>query len=229
MMSLDVYIKKSMSLCVICLLVTQLSGCAEYFEPSKQPDVKPTYPADIPPPPKRDGGIYQSGYEISLYQDRIAHHVGDVLTIKLEESTNGAKKSKTKTNKKATNQFAVNEAFGANLTNGLGLDTATDQQFDGNGESNQENNLTGTISVTVTKVLSNNSMIVDGESWVTINFGKEYVQLSGIVREEDIEPDNTVSSQRVAHARITYSGNGQVANSSRGGAITQLFFKMFPF
>lgn len=209
--------------------VLGLSGCAEYFEPQKQLDVQPTYPPDVIAPPKRDGTIYQSGYEMSLYQDRIAHHVGDVLTVRLEEQTNGAKKAKTKTNKKATDNFAVNQAFGANLSNGLSLDTATDQQFDGNGESNQENTLTGRISVTVTKVMSNGSMLVSGESWLTINFGKEYVQLSGIVREEDIDPDNTVSSQRVAHAKITYSGSGQVANTSRGGAITQLFFKVFPF
>lgn len=217
-------------LCVgLTLCVGFLSGCADYFEPSRQPDAPAAYPESVVPPPKRNGTIYQSGYEISLYQDRIAHHVGDVLTIRLEESTNGAKKSKTKTNKKSTDKFAVNEAFGANLSNGLGLDTSTDQQFDGNGESNQENNLTGTISVTVTKVMSNGSMMVSGESWVTINFGKEYVQLTGLVREEDIEPDNTVSSNRVAHAKITYSGGGQVANTSRGGAITQFLFKMFPF
>lgn len=214
---------------VCCFLSLALSGCAEYFEPQKQLDVEPTYPPDVVAPPKRNGTIYQSGYEMSLYQDRIAHHVGDVLTIRLEESTNGAKKAKTKTNKKSIDNFAVNQAFGANLTNGLSLDTATDQQFDGNGESNQENTLTGTISVTITKLMSNGSMLVSGESWLTINFGKEYVQLSGIVREEDIDPDNTISSRRVAHAKITYSGGGQVANTSRGGAITQLFFKMFPF
>ncbi len=214
---------------VCCVATMALNGCAEYFEPQKQLDVEPTYPPDVVAPPKRNGTIYQSGYEMSLYQDRIAHHVGDVLTIRLEESTNGAKKAKTKTNKKAIDNFAVNQAFGANLSNGLSLDTATDQQFDGNGESNQENTLTGTISVTVTKLMSNGSMLVSGESWLTINFGKEYVQLSGIVREEDIDPDNTVSSRRVAHAKITYSGSGQVANTSRGGAITQLFFKMFPF
>lgn len=220
---------KGMVFAICMTSMLSLSGCAEYFEPQKQLDVQPTYPPDVVAPPKRDGTIYQSGYEMSLYQDRIAHHVGDVLTIRLEESTNGAKKAKTKTNKKSTDNFAVNQAFGANLSNGLSLDSATDQQFDGNGESNQENTLTGTISVTVTKVMSNGSMLVSGESWLTINFGKEYVQLSGIVREEDIEPDNTISSQRVAHAKITYSGSGQVANTSRGGAITQLFFKMFPF
>lgn len=213
---------------MLCLSMA-LTSCAEYFEPTKTMDNPPTYPPDVRAPPKRDGTVYQSGYEMSLYQDRVAHHIGDVLTVVLQESTTGQKKSKTKTTKKTSDNFAVNQAFGANLSNGLSLDTAADQQFDGNGESNQENTLTGTISVTVVKVLSNGNLVVSGESWVTINFGKEYVQLSGIVREEDIEPDNMISSKRVAHAQITYSGGGQVANASRGGALTQFFFKLWPF
>ncbi len=146
----------------------------------------------------------------------LLNHVGDVLTIRLEEQTQGQKKSKTRTDKLSTNQFAVNEAFGANLSNGLALDTTANQRFDGNGESNQQNALTGRISVTVIRVLSNGNLLVQGESWVTINFGREYIQLSGIVRREDIDADNVVSSQRVANARIVYSGNGQVANASRG-------------
>lgn len=216
---------------VIMMLMTLslMTSCTSYFEDDKHVEYPPIYPQDNPPPPKEHGTIYQSGYQISLYQDRIAYHVGDILTIRLEEQTQGQKKTKTKTEKNATNQFAVNEAFGANLSNGLALDTTSDQKFDGNGESNQQNELNGKISVTVLRVLSNGNMMVQGESWVTINFGREYIQLSGIVRPQDIEPDNIISSQRVANARITYSGNGQVANASRGGILTQFFNKYWPY
>lgn len=206
-----------------------LTCCASYFENNSHVEYPPTLPGDNVPPPKSNGTIYQSGHEISLYQDRIAYHVGDILTIRLEEQTQGQKKAKTKTDKTATNKFAVNEAFGANLTNALALDTSSEQKFDGNGESNQQNALTGTISVTVIRVLSNGNLMIQGESWVTINFGREYVQLTGIVRRDDIDPDNTVSSQRVSNARIVYSGNGQVANASRGGIITQFFNKFWPY
>jgi len=206
-----------------------LTGCIDYFETNSHVEFPPSYPADKAPPPKKNGSIYQSGYDISLYQDRIAYHVGDVLTIRLEEQTNGQKKIKTKTDKKATNQFEVNDAFGANLTNALGLDTFTQQKFDGDGESNQQNALTGRVSVTVIRVLANGNLMVQGESWVTINFGREYIQLTGIVRRDDIEPDNVVSSQRIANARIVYSGNGQVSNATRGGILTQFFNKYMPF
>lgn len=213
----------------LVLMAISLSGCVDYFESNSHVEFPPTYPIDRKPPPKRNGSIYQSGYDISLYQDRIAYNVGDVLTIRLEEQTNGQKKIKTKTDKKALNNFRVNEAFGANLTNGLGLDTTSQQKFDGDGESNQQNALTGRISVTVIRVLSNGNLMVQGESWVTINFGREYIQLTGIVRRDDIDPDNSVSSQRVANARIVYSGNGQVSNATRGGILTQFFNKYWPF
>jgi flagellar L-ring protein precursor FlgH len=101
--------------------------------------------------------------------------------------------------------------------------------FDGKGQTNQNNKLHGTISVTVTRVLSNGNLVIQGESWVTINQGREYVRLAGIVRSDDIEPGNTVSSQRLADSRISYSGSGQVGNSSRGGLLTQLMTKFFPY
>lgn len=218
-----------MRLFSILLMCFCLTGCIDYFESNRTVDYPPTYPPNYAPPAKKNGAIYQSGYQISLYQDRVAYHVGDILTIRLEEQTQGQKKTKTKTQKQATNNFAVDQAFGANLANGLGLVTNSDQEFNGNGESNQQNQLSGTISVTVMRVLSNGNLVVQGESWVTINTGREYIQLTGIVRREDIEPENTVSSQRVANARITYSGNGQVANATRGGILTQFFNKYWPF
>jgi flagellar L-ring protein precursor FlgH len=212
---------------MFCLL--GLTGCISYFEDDKHIEYPPSYPQEVAIPPKQNGTIYQSGYDISLYQDRIAYHVGDILTIRLEEQTLGAKRTNTRTKKKASNAFVVNDAFGTNVTQGLGLDTASDMKFDGNGESNQQNSLTGRISVTVIRVLANGNLMVQGESWVTINFGREFIQLTGIVRRDDIEPDNSVSSQRLANARITYSGNGQVANATRGGILTQFFNKYWPY
>src|SRR5690606_10747121 len=105
----------------------------------------------------------------------------------------------------------------------------TNMQFDGKGQTNQSNRLQGMISVTVMRVLSNGNMYIQGESWVTINQGREYIRLTGIVRPQDVTAENIVSSQRIADARITYSGGGMVGNASRGGVLTQLFYKFFPF
>lgn len=225
--------KFNLSLRMIGLVCAAMSvtNCSHYWDHMgiRNETVYPaTYPIDQPPPPKRGGAIYQAGHEISLYNDRIASRVGDILTVRLEVVTQAQKKTKTKTNKTATNNFQTPTLFGHNVTP-LEFNTNTDQEFDGEGEADQQNKLTGTVSVNVLRVLSNGNMVVQGESWVTINEGREYVRLTGIVRPEDIDATNSVSSQRVADARISYSGNGMVADTSRGGIVTQLFTKFFPY
>ncbi len=212
-------------------LVFILTGCAHFLDEMGLRDetvYPPTYPVDNPPPPKKEGGIYQAGHEITLYNDRIASRVGDILTVRLEELTQGEKKAKTITKKTASNTFPTPTWFGQSVPQ-LNIETSTDQEFDGEGESHEQNKLRGTISVTVVRVLSNGNMVVQGESWVTINQGREYMRLAGIVRPEDIEQNNVVSSQRIADARISYSGGGQVGNSSRGGIGTLLFSKFWPY
>jgi flagellar L-ring protein precursor FlgH len=204
----------------------------------------PTYPADYKPPKKTKGTIYQSGYEMSLYQDHIAHRIGDILTVKLEEATQGQKQAETKTSKISSintndgttsnnpsteNSGSLQPVFFGSGIKQLMFNNGSDQEFDGKGQANQSNRLFGTISVTVVRVLSNGNLVIQGESWVTINQGREFVRLTGIVRSEDIDSANIVSSQRIANARIGYSGAGQVGNATRGGIITQLFNKFFPY
>lgn len=229
------------------ILALSLSGCASLLDDWGIKDgtmLPPAYPQDVPPPPKTNGTIYQSGYEVRLYQDHIAYRVGDILTVRLEETTQGQKQAQTKTDKISS----INTNNGATTNNpstdgggslrpvlfgtpaqALIFNMGTDQEFDGKGLTNQSNRLRGTISVTVIQVLSNDNLVIQGESWITINQGREYVRLTGIVRPEDIDANNIVSSQRIANARIAYSGNGQVGNASRGGLVTQLFNKFFPY
>jgi flagellar L-ring protein precursor FlgH len=216
---------------LVMLCCVGLSGCAHTLDDMGLRDetlYPPALPVDNPPPPKAHGAIYQAGHEVSLYEDHVSSRIGDILTVRLEEVTQGEKKAKTKTTKQATNTLGAPVLFGSQY-NGMKFSSATDQEFDGEGESNQQNKLKGTISVTVTRVLTNGNMVVQGESWMTIDQGREYVRLTGIVRREDIEPNNVISSQRVAGARIAYSGSGQVGNASRGGFITQLLTKFFPY
>lgn len=220
---------KFRALILAMFAATSLTGCVDYFEDNHSVMYPPVYPKQTKAPRNHNGSIYKPGYEMTLYQDRTAYHVGDILIVKLEEKTDGKKSAKTKTDKISSNETSAEEVFGANLKNGLGLKTDTNLKFDGTGESNQNNSLTGTISVTVTDVLPNGNLIVEGESWVTINTGREYIQLSGVIRTIDVAPDNTVSSKRIANARIRYSGNGMPANATRGGVITQFLTKYWPY
>lgn len=199
-----------------------LTGCVA---PVRYP---PALPPVVVPPPKINGTIYQPGFEVRLYQDKTAAHVGDVLTVRLEETTKGEYKAKTKTDKKAQLTYPTPTLFGQVLP-GLKVDTNTQQIFDATGNSDQSNKLTGTISVTVVSVMPNGNLVVQGESWVTINQGQEYLQLRGIVRQIDIGPDNVVSSQRIADAQIIYGAQGQAGYATAGGLMTKLFNRFYPY
>ena len=76
------------------------------------------------------------------------------------------------------------------------------------------NSLNGTISAVIAAVLPNGLLKVQGEKWFQLNRGEEYVRVSGLLRAADISPDNSVSSQRMADARIAYSGTGEIAQAN---------------
>jgi flagellar L-ring protein precursor FlgH len=95
--------------------------------------------------------------------------------------------------------------------------------FEGSGSADQSNELKGEITVTIAQVLANGNLVVRGEKWIGINQGREFIQLEGIVRPEDVRPDNTVLSQRVANAYIHYGGEGMLADANRAGLLTRFF------
>jgi flagellar L-ring protein precursor FlgH len=105
------------------------------------------------------------------------------------------------------------------LEMGMGNESA----FTGNGAATQSNKLDGYITVTVAKRFSNGNLLVRGQKLVTINAGREYVRLQGIVRPSDITPENSVVSWKVADAYIAYGGQGTVANASKPGWLYRFF------
>src|SRR3546814_8818595 len=80
--------------------------------------------------------------------------------------------------------------------------------------SDLSNTLSGSVTVIVTRVLPNGNLVVRGEKQVSLNKGAERVALEGIVRPIDIAANNSVTSDRIANARISYAGNGAVADAN---------------
>ena len=81
----------------------------------------------------------------------------------------------------------------------------------------------------VTEVLPNGALAVAGDRRLTLTRGEEQVQLTGIVRPEDIGPDNRVASTRVADARLRYTGTGEVAAQAKQGWLSRFFDRFAPF
>lgn len=174
-----------------------------------------------------DGAIYSGARNISLFLDRRARQVGDTITVSLREQTDASKQSSTSTSKDQSVSVPGITLLGRNVThNGvpvLETDLSADQEFSGQGNSSQSNRLTGSITVTVAEVLANGNLAVRGEKWVTINQGEEFIRVTGVIRPEDIGPDNAIPSFKLADARITYSGKGTLADANRMGWLGRLF------
>lgn len=218
---------------VVPLVLLALPGCATMAPSHDDAQWAATAPVEPTAAPVADGSIYHDNQNMELFVDPRAHRVGDILTVVLQESTQASKKASTSTSKKdktaidAPTLLGKAATFNGNLAS-IGL--SGDRSFAGDGSSSQSNQLSGQITVTVAQRLSNGNLVVRGEKWLTINQGKELIRISGIVRPQDINPDNSVSSSRVADARIAYTGRGSLADANTQGWLTRFFnSKWMPF
>jgi Flagellar basal body L-ring protein len=153
--------------------------------------------------------------------------VGDLLTINLVENTAAQTSATTSVDKKSEIALAAPNIAGAAVTlNGRDILSASvngDRGFNGSGNSAQSNRLLGSVTVTVIQRLPNGNLVVQGQKNMRLNQGDELVQIQGIVRPADINPDNTISSGKVADARIAYGGRGAIAQSNSMGWLGRFF------
>lgn len=208
-------------------MVSLLGGCATSLPERDHMSYAPTLPVDTTATAHADGSIYHANQDMELFTDPKAHRVGDILTVLLVEKTAATKKATTSTSKTNTAEMTAPTLLGGGVThNGKPILSASidaGRDFAGKGESSQSNELTGEITVTVSARLSNGNLLVRGEKQLTINQGQEFVRISGIVRPQDIGPDNVVSSTKVADARIAYTGRGSLADANSMGWLARFF------
>lgn len=194
---------------------------------------KPDYSATVAPAATSapaTGAIFQaaSGYA-PLTSGAHASMVGDVLTIMLVERTAASKSTSQTTDRNGSIGLTPPSTGLFSLFNPSDVSTGGTNAFKGQGQTAQSNALSGEISVTIAVVYPNGTMLVRGQKLVTLNRGDEYVQVSGIIRDADIGSDNRVLSTRIADARITYTGKGEMARASQQGWLQRFFSKVSPF
>jgi flagellar L-ring protein precursor FlgH len=192
-------------------------------------DYAPTYSTPIAPRPA-NGSIFQvdDGYA-PLTSGARAARVGDMLTIVLAERTQASKSNAAKTDRSGNISLTPPATGPLDLFKPTDIGASGANSFDGKGSATQSNQLNGEISVTIAQIYPNGTMLVRGEKLLTLNRGDEHIRISGIVRDADITADNRVSSTRVANAKITYSGNGEIARASRQGWLQRFFTMLSPF
>ncbi len=210
--------------CTLLLAAVLFGGCASL---SKNEEYAASWPEPVPDTQVANGAIYQAGRDIALFENTVARRIGDTLTIRLDESTNASKSSSTSTKKSTNVDLSGPTIAGRPVTvNGvevLSANIENNSEFEGEGDSRQSNRLQGQITVTVAQRLPNGNLLIRGQKWLAINQGKEYVRVQGIVRPIDIDPDNSISSLKVADAMISYGAKGALADANRPGLLARFF------
>jgi len=212
----------------VLISLTGLASCAapqsnQAFEGEQEPSYLRLRSAHELP----SGSLYQASTAMGLYEDIKANRIGDILTVILVEQTSGQNSADTSVNQ-STEMNVRTPTFGGSSRTNMQIDLGSENSFSGQSGSSQSNSLSGSVTVTVHAVLPNGNLVIEGEKWIRINQANEFVRLKGVVRQVDIDTNNTLLSTQVADARISYGGTGTNGNSP-GWAAKVLFSSLWPF
>ncbi|HME41975.1 MAG TPA: flagellar basal body L-ring protein FlgH [Syntrophorhabdales bacterium] len=183
------------------------------------------------------GSLWPASYNGNLYfGDHRAGAMGDLITIKIVETTQADEKATTDTGKKSAQDYGIPYFFGypgahpPQNTNPSHLITANaTNTFDGTGETTRTGTMTATISAKVVEVFPNGNLAVEGKREIYVNSEKKEILLQGIVRPKDIASDNSVLSTQVADAKIMMTGIGVVSEKQRPGWFSRILDGIWPF
>ncbi|RMG47388.1 MAG: flagellar basal body L-ring protein FlgH [Acidobacteria bacterium] len=217
------------------------AGCATTPGPQPGVDYGRLPPLNIAPPPEylSEGSLFNESGAADLVADFRARHPGDVLFVTVTESSLGSTTADNKLDKSSSLKLEAPVIFGweNKAKGGLGpdfdpavaLDASTTKSFEGQGETTRQGHLSARIAVRVVAVGSDGRMVVAGSKQITVNHETETLTLAGIVRPEDIGPDNSILSSQIADLTIRYGGSGDVADVARQGWFHRLMAKIWPF
>ncbi len=227
----------------LCLLALGLSGCATAPAPlAHSPEFAPVMPVVIEKPRVATGAIYNGRHSDNFFGRSRNYRVGDLITVVLDESTRAGREQKGSVSRDSENnvipsglvpkiQRLPGKILGSKFEgsiNGINLNESSIKSS-GVGTAGQSASLTGAVSVTVIEVLANGNLVVRGEKQLALTEGTEVIQVSGIIRPDDVSPNNMVQSRRLANAQIAYRGTGDMAAVAKTGWGTRALLSLWPF
>ncbi len=217
---------------------------------SAQATVQPSVPAPqtvaVRPPQEENGSLWRDdGVFSDMFDLPKARQVGDIVTIKVVESSKATNRANTLTERDSSLSARIdaflglekqyldpnNPGFqaGRNFNPFGEIKGGMESKFDGSGATSRSGDLTAYITARVTEVLPYGNMKIEGSRQIEVNNEKQYITLSGVIRTRDIKADNIILSTYMSDARITYSGMGVVDQRQRPGWFANLMNQIWPF
>jgi flagellar L-ring protein precursor FlgH len=173
----------------------------------------------------------------SMFADKKAHSVGDLVTIVIQENNAASRNNNTTTSKKATQNASITSFLYSPATSGLltkggalpALQYSSDNEFNGGGQINNQETITAQLTVRVIDVLPNGNLVIEGHRQTSFAGERQDAILRGTIRADDITPANTILSSQVADATIQLISNGAITDNQRRGWFTTIWQKLSPF
>ena len=184
------------------------------------------------------GSIY-SVKSKNIYQDSRARNIGDIVMVKIVETSSGSKKAETTTSRDSSITGGISSLFGyeklfsgnkgAHTPSSTSLSATLAKDFTGTGETTRDSTVTATISARVVDKSMDGNLVIRGYREIRVNNETQHIILSGIIRPEDISKDNSILSSYIADARIEYGGTGVISNKQQPGGLANLVDVVWPF
>lgn len=223
-----------------CVVAIAASGCVRHLGEVKPPKREYTPDFQEPEPATAEpGSLFSSTSRLSSpFSDLRARQEGDLVTVLIDEESLAQREASTALKRDTAEDARLRAFFGAlaaltaavpQVATDPAIDAKSSSSFDGKGETSRSEALKAVIPCTVRKVFANGNMLVEGHRAVLVNQDEQHLLISGVVRPEDIDSDNTVPSTRMVDAHIEFSGLGNVAERQRQGWLGQWLPWFWPF
>ena len=228
--------KRSAAVLGSVLFALSMTACTSVMPPqalTHSPQFAPVFPVQNTRETMATGAIYVGRQSDSWFGKGRNFQVGDVITVLLNESTQAARTQNGTITRDSSNTLVPTglQNYGAGLggfMKGINL-TGGSVSNKGTGAADQQASLNGSVAVAVVEVMANGNLVLRGEKQLALTEGSEVIQVAGIIRPDDVAPNNTVQSRRLANAQIAYRGTGDLANATRAGWGTSALLKIWPF
>ncbi len=229
-----------------------LSGCSSVGETMASPKLSPiSNPATVaggqrismplPAPrlePAAANSLWRAGAR-SFFGDQRANSIGDILTVNIEIADRAQVNNSTQRSRSATREAGIEALLGLentiqralpgdpSLNPAVGFDSSS--ASNGSGSVNRAESVSLTVAAVIIDKLPNGNLVIGGSQEVKINNELRELLVSGVIRPEDIEADNTIAHTKIAEARIAYGGRGDISQAQRDGYGARFYDAITPF
>lgn len=247
--------KNILRVTAICVMMSSLSACnlftrlsqvgdgpqtTEITNPTKRPDYQPV---SMPMPAAKaahinPNSLWRSGAR-AFFKDNRANEVGDILTVDISIEDDAEVNNKTTRDRSDTDDSDITNLFGFEA--GLGkivssnvLNTSTtslggSHSTSGTGAITRNETINLTVAAVITQILPNGNLVINGRQETLVNYELRELNITGIVRREDISSTNTIDHTKIAEMRVTYGGRGNVSELQQPRWGMQILDVLSPF